>query len=642
MVNETKRRDVLGMVGAGVVGTALGPGTAGADGERGGGNEGEENRRPPSGHVVGMEPGSAGEARELAREVRREVDLGEIGQVVSGTFPEPALEQLERNPNVRYVEENGTMEALGEIVPYGIELTDADLAISEGYTGAGVSIAILDTGIDAQHETLEANLGDGWAASGAECDTSSNCEPSWLCPSNGVNTCYEGWDDDNDHGTHVAGTAAAAMNNVGVKGVAPDATLHSVKVLDCCGSGSFDDIAAGIQWATDQGHDVINMSLGGPESDAINDAVDYAASQGVVIVAAAGNDGPCEDCVGHPAAHPEVIAVSATDENDDLASFSSQGPEVDIAAPGADVLSAVTRDDYEEFSGTSMASPHVAGAAAQVVASGITDREEVRAALEDAAEDIGLTAEEQGAGRLNVANAVEGDDEDEDDDEDDEGVSIEIWTDLATDVGETSATLNGELADFDGTDVVEIWFEYGQVGTGFPESTSSGEFDNPSGFYSDVTGLSDGTSYEFRAMGAAEGVEENGGVQTFTTDEDDSGGGGCFITTATAREPETLDSLRRFRDDSMGATPVGRGLVGLYYRISPPIADTLERHPESHTADVTRSLVRTCASISDRQDGAESPIERAFLGILLTKLYAVGILTAAVGHAGIELRERLR
>ena len=642
MIDETKRRDVLGMVGAGVVGTALGIGTASADDEdeRRGGGEGGRDREPVSGHVVGMEPGRAGEAREMAREVRREVDLGEIGQVVSGTFPEPALERLEGNPNVRYVEENATMEALGETVPYGIEITDADVAISEGSTGDGVSIAILDTGIDAQHETLETNLGDGWAAVDAACDTSSDCEPSWLCPSNGISTCYEEWDDDNDHGTHVAGTAAAAMNNTGVKGVAPDATLNSVKVLDCCGSGSFDDIAAGIQWAADHGHDVINMSLGGPESDAVNDAVDYAVSHGVVLVAAAGNDGECQDCVGHPAAHPEVIAVSATDETDNLANFSSQGPEVDIAAPGADVLSAVARSDYEEFSGTSMAAPHVAGAAAQVIASGITDREEVRDALEDAAEDIGLTAEEQGAGRLNVANAVETDDDD--DGEEPSDVSIEIWTDLATDVGETSATLNGELAEFDGTDEVEIWFEYGQVGTGFPESTASTVFDSPAGFSSDISDLSDGTSYEFRAVGSAEGVEETGSAQTFQTDEEDSGGGGCFITTATAREPETLDSLRRFRDDSMAATPVGRALVGLYYRISPPIANTLERHPESRTTATTRSLVRTCASISNRQEKAESPVERAFLGVVLTKLYVVGILTAAVGHTGIEVRERLR
>ena len=358
-------------------------------------------------YIVGLDPGRADIAQEQADEVHRTLDFGPIGQAVSGSFPEEAIRGLQNNPNVRYVEENGQMQALGETVPYGIEITEADVAIDGGHTGSDVSIAILDTGIDPEHETLEENIGDGWATTEAECDTGPDCEPSFFCPSNGIDTCYEDWDDDNDHGTHVAGTAAAAMNDTGVLGVAPDATLHAVKVLDCCGSGSFDDIAAGIEWATDEGHDVINMSLGGPESETVNDACDYAASNNVVVVAAAGNAGPCEDCVGHPAAHPEVIAVSATDENDEFADFSSQGPEVEIAAPGDDVLSSIPRDDYEEFPGTSMASPHVAGAAAQVIANGTTDREDVRDKLKDAAEDIGLPSEQQGAGRLDVYAALD-------------------------------------------------------------------------------------------------------------------------------------------------------------------------------------------------------------------------------------------
>ena len=392
---EPSKRQLLGVAGVGAGATALGSGVVGADDEA-------SDR-----YIVGVEPGAASIAREQASEVDRVLDFGGVGEAVSGRFPEEALRGLRNNPNVRYVEKNGRMQALGETVPYGIEITDADDAIDEGYTGDGVDVAILDTGIDPHHETLEENLGTGWAATEAECDTSDDCEPSFLCPSNGIGTCYEDWDDDNDHGTHVAGTAAAAMNNVGVKGVAPDATLHAVKVLDCCGSGSFEDIAAGIEWATDQGHDVINMSLGGPESETVNDAVEYAAANNVVIVAAAGNDGECEDCVGHPAAHPEVIAVSATDEDDEFADFSSQGPEVDIAAPGDDVLSSVARDEYAEMPGTSMASPHVAGAAATVIANGTTDREAVRSQLEDAAEDLGLSEERQGAGRLNVYEAVQ-------------------------------------------------------------------------------------------------------------------------------------------------------------------------------------------------------------------------------------------
>ncbi|WP_255194399.1 S8 family serine peptidase [Natronobeatus ordinarius] len=394
------RRELLGSIGTGAVGTTVALGTASA-------TDPDETRHGPSGrYIVGIDPGTASQARVAADDVHREFDFGELGEAVSGFFPEEALKGLQNNPNVRYIEENGQMHALGETVPYGIEITDADDAIASGHSGGGVSIAILDTGIDAQHETLEENLGAGWGAVEPACDTGDDCTPTFFCRSNYIEDCYEEWDDDNDHGTHVAGTAAAAMNGTGVKGVAPDATLHAVKVLDCCGSGSFDDTAAGIVWATDQGHEVINMSLGGPESEVIDDAVEYAASQGVVLVAAAGNDGECTDCVGHPAAHPEVIAVSATDENDELASLSSQGPEVDIAAPGDAVRSSIPRDEYAKISGTSMAAPHVAGAAASVIASGRTDREAVRSTLLDTADDIGLSEEEQGAGRLNVAQAV--------------------------------------------------------------------------------------------------------------------------------------------------------------------------------------------------------------------------------------------
>ena len=626
------RRIVLKLAGAGLGAAALG-GVASGD---------ELDPVDDDTYIVGLEADTAVETvTDLAESVNHQLDFDDIGRVVSGTFDEETVERLRSDPDVRYVEKNGRMKALGETVPYGIELTDADDAIDEGETGDGVSIAILDTGIDSTHETLETNLGNGWAADGAECGSGGG----WPFSADEEKTdeeldgddCDEDWDDVQGHGTHVAGTAAAAMNGIGVKGVAPDATLHSVKVLDDSGGGDFDDIAAGIEWAADQGHEVINMSLGGPESAAVSDACDYAATQGVVLVAAAGNDGPCTDCVGSPADHPEVIAVSATDENDDLASFSSTGPEIEIAAPGADVLSSVPGDDYDEFSGTSMASPHVAGAAASVIASGTTDREDVRDALKDNAEDIGLGDNEQGSGRLNVLDAV--DDDDDDDDPDPPDVSIDIETDPATDVDETTATLNGELVDFDDTDEVEVWFEYGTVGSGFPNSTASTTFDDPGPFSSDVSGLSDGTSYEFRAVGEADDVEETGGVETFTTDEDDDGG--CFITTATARDDATLDSLRRFRDDSMAATPLGRGMVGLYYRISPPIADTLARHPDSTATGVTRRLVEICASLSDRQEETDSRVASASLGVALTGLYVVGIVTGGAGHAGLRLREFL-
>ena len=461
-------------------------------------------------------------ATERATEVKHRLDFGDIGKSVAGRFPEAALSALEGNPQVRYVEQDQPAYAL-QTTPYGIEKVSADVAHDEGETGEGASIAIIDTGVQVDHETLNV---DGGEAFGTTC---SGCE--------------EPYGDDNGHGTHCAGTAVAPDNGIGVIGVSLDSELYSVKVLDSSGGGAFSDVAEGIVWTADQGIDVGSLSLGGSSGTSeLQDACQYADAQGTLLVAAAGNDGECTDCVGYPAAYDEVVAVSATDENDDLASFSSTGPEVDIAAPGVDVYSTYINNSYDTLSGTSMACPHVSGAAAHLMANGY-DNDGARQQLTDTADDICRCEEDQGAGRLNVAAAF-----------------------------------------------------------GFEDSEECND-------------------------------------ETECQNDDDSGG--CFITTATAGEGETLDSLRRFRDDSMSATPVGRGLVGLYYRISPPIAETLERHPESLTTRTTRKIVDVCASLSDTQKRTDSRVTSASLGVALTGLYVVGIAVGASGHAGISLRERI-
>ncbi|WP_435332489.1 S8 family peptidase [Haloarchaeobius sp. TZWWS8] len=317
-------------------------------------------------------------------------------------LPKKGAEALARNPNVRYVEENGTMYALAQTQGWGIDRTDADVAHANGETGSGADIAILDTGIDSDHPDLQANLGSG--KSFVQCSTKGGCR---FGAKPADNTCYESWDDDNDHGTHCAGIANAVDNTEGVVGVSTQATLHAVKVLDKCGSGSFSDIAAGVEYTADQGWDVASMSLGGSSgSQALHDAVQYAVNKGVFVVAAAGNDGPCSDCVGYPAAYSEVVAVSSTNSSDGLSSFSSTGPEVEIAAPGTDIYSSVaTNGGYDTFSGTSMACPHVAGAAGQLMANGYTNTE-ARNQLTSTAEDIGLASNESGAGLLDVAAAL--------------------------------------------------------------------------------------------------------------------------------------------------------------------------------------------------------------------------------------------
>jgi subtilisin family serine protease len=181
--------------------------------------------------------------------------------------------------------------------------------------------------------------------------------------------------DDYGHGTHVAGIAGAATNNgVGIAGIAWGAQVMPVKVLDQYGNGWYSDIAAGIIYAADNGASVINLSLGGEsDSQTLRAAVDYARNRGAVVVAATGNTG---GAVLYPAAYEPVLAVAATDANDQRASFSNYGPQVDLSAPGEGIYSTWCRPDpvsslclgnyYFTKSGTSMAVPHVAGVAALV------------------------------------------------------------------------------------------------------------------------------------------------------------------------------------------------------------------------------------------------------------------------------------
>ncbi|PSQ16924.1 hypothetical protein BRD00_09060 [Halobacteriales archaeon QS_8_69_26] len=178
-----------------------------------------------------------------------------------------------------------------------------------------------------------------------------------------------------------------------------------MKVLDNSGSGSYSDIAAGIRYTADQGWEVGSKSLGASSgSQTVKDACTYAYDKGVLLVAAAGNDGPCSDCVGYPPAEPEVIAVSATSDDDSLADFSSTGPEIEIAAPGENIPSTVP-GGTDTFSGTSMASPHVAGAGGLLMANGLSN-DEARQQLKGTAEDLGLPDNDQGAGLLDAAAAL--------------------------------------------------------------------------------------------------------------------------------------------------------------------------------------------------------------------------------------------
>ncbi len=350
---------------------------------------------------VGFSPGGdLGAAKSAADSVVRELSNLDV---VTVRLPKRAATALQQRADVDFVEENGRMHAFAQTLPWGIERVNADDAHACGYTGAGADIAIIDTGIDDDHPDDEHRLGSG--AAFVNCGTGGtfgNCAFS-----GNSNACNQPWSDDNDHGTHCAGIAAAVgvSDTDGVIGVAPGATLHAVKVLDCVGRGTFSDIAAGIDHVATRGWDVGSMSFGASSSSStIDRAITNATSAGVTLVAAAGNSGPCTSCVAYPARHPDVVAVSASNTNNDLASFSSQGPNVDIMAPGVDIFSTVPAG-YDTFSGTSMACPHVAGAAAILAAHGLS-RSTIVARLLSTARGVGLPPEEQGAGLLDVKAAV--------------------------------------------------------------------------------------------------------------------------------------------------------------------------------------------------------------------------------------------
>ncbi len=266
-------------------------------------------------------------------------------------------------------------EPTAQETPWGI--TRVKAAEAWGTTrGEGVKLVVIDTGIDRTHPDLAANLKGGWNAI----------------------TKTDDYNDDNGHGTHCAGTIAALDDDKGVVGVAPKVDVYGVKVLDANGSGTFDDVIAGMLWAVENKMEIASMSLGASRGNqALADAVEAMRKGGVTLIAAAGNSG---GSVGFPAAYPGAIAVAASDSRDKLAGFSSRGAEVAVIAPGVGVKSTYMGGTYDSLSGTSMATPHVSGLAALYHAThkGATP-EQARAALAAASSKLeGVPDIGQGSG----------------------------------------------------------------------------------------------------------------------------------------------------------------------------------------------------------------------------------------------------
>jgi len=317
--------------------------------------------------------------------------------VISANIPESAIKGLMKNPNVSFIEEDAiatiqghSISAEGEYAnSWGVNHINADVVHQTLNSGVGIKIAVIDTGVDFTHDDLSANYQGG------------------INIRNNDNSPM----DDNGHGTHVSGILAAVANNGGIIGTAPGSGIYGVKVLSSSGSGTYSDVISGIKWSADNNMDIASLSLGGPASQALCDAVSSAFSKGVLVIAAAGNDGKRPgkgDNVGYPANCADAIAVAATNQDDTRASFSSTGPQVEISAPGVGIYSTYLGNTYKTFSGTSMATPHVSGVAALVFASGDYTNQDVRTILQQTANDLGSSGRDSkyGFGLVDPVEAV--------------------------------------------------------------------------------------------------------------------------------------------------------------------------------------------------------------------------------------------
>ncbi|PSP87965.1 hypothetical protein BRC90_09220, partial [Halobacteriales archaeon QS_4_69_34] len=372
--------------------------------------------------VLGVEPAGRGWERAVARAVpdtasvvaqNRALGFVTVEFPARATSTERAAAAVERREGVRYAEANATYEALYTPTDprYGDqtapEVVGAPTAWETTTGSADVTVAVLDTGVALDHPDLAANVRSDAAGGPGRDFVDGDGDPSPDAA-------------EENHGTAVAGVVGAAIDNgAGIAGLNQSPVIYG-RVLDETGTGYLSDIAAAIQWATDEGADVINLSLGSSaDTQTMREALDYAEQRGVLVVAAAGNDGG--GSVIYPAANSEAVAVSAlTADGDDIAQFSNVGPEIELAAPGVHLLTAAHDPDadYRRFSGTSAATPVVTGVAALALAAWRDDDgdgsaddgrfggPELRAHLRETAVDVGLGSEEQGAGRIDAANAV--------------------------------------------------------------------------------------------------------------------------------------------------------------------------------------------------------------------------------------------
>ena len=394
------RRTFLKATGAASAAAAFGGVTAATPGRDPGPKKGEV--------LVGVSAGAGDLEKTVTQHVPGNAEVvhkNEKLRYVAVKFPSQApdvareqfIDAVTKKDGIKYAEPNKTYTT--QYAPsdpqfgdqYAPQQVESDAAWDTTLGDSGVTIAVVDTGAQYDHPDLQANYKSNPGKDFADGDS----DPYPDAPS------------DEYHATHVSGCAAAVVDNgTGVAGQG-NSSLINGRALDEGGSGSTADIADAIEWAADQGADIINLSLGGGGyTSTMKNAVGYATNNGSLVIAAAGNSG--SSSVSYPAAYSECVAVSAVDSNEQLASFSQYGSSVELCAPGVDVLSTTTetRGSYEKLSGTSMATPVTSGVAGLTLAKWDLTNSELRSHLKATAKDIGLSSNKQGSGQVNAYNAV--------------------------------------------------------------------------------------------------------------------------------------------------------------------------------------------------------------------------------------------
>ena len=428
--------------------------------------------------LIGFENVPGPSERSLVQRAGGEIKYSyTLVPAIAAKVPSAALRGLERNPLVTVIEPDGIFWATDYQIEldntWGVKRIQAGVVHKNNNFGTGIKVAVIDTGIDCTHSEL-------------------NCAGGWNFITDSKN-----YQDDNGHGTHVAGTIAAARNGVGVVGASPEVQLYALKVLGKDGSGSFSDVIKAIEWCVDKGIQVTNNSYGssGDPGTLVKKAFDESFAAGVLHVSSAGNSGNppgTGDSVGYPAKYSSVIAVAASDSNDKRARWSSTGPDVELIAPGVSIRSTLPDNKYGTYSGTSMASPHVAGVAALVMAAGKTNNTEVRRVLRDTAEDLGLSFNHQGYGLVRADLAVGADpapEPDPDPDPDPESGDLSIDTfDLTNTSNPAWARVSVEWA-VSGTNLASVKTEMKFDGKLVDSRTSS------------VSGSSASGTHELRSRG---------------------------------------------------------------------------------------------------------------------------------------------